>query len=109
MKTATETSRGEETAILEPTSGATAIGAEPDRLGSTTTAGCWSRTTQQGALAVLPISDAGAQQLCAALCFIGRQVPNGVNIVPISTKVKPARWNLPIFTKRVYHSCEFSW
>jgi hypothetical protein len=109
MKTATEISRGDESAFLELNSGAAAIGAELGKLGTTTTAGCWSRTTQQFALTALPVSDAGTQQLCAVLCVDCAHVANGVSIAPISATATAARSKMRDFMKRVYHSCRFSW
>jgi hypothetical protein len=108
-KTATETSCGEESTFLESESGAMAAGAGLYSLGTTTTAGCWSRTTQQFALAAVPLSAAAAQQLCSDLWFICRQVPTGMSIAPVSAMAKLVRWKIPIFMSRVYHPYEFCW
>jgi hypothetical protein len=32
-----------------------------------------------------------------------------MNIVPMSTIAKLARWKTPIFMREVYHSCRFNW
>jgi hypothetical protein len=107
MKTATDTSRGEERISAELNGAKTASGAGAGRLGATSTAGCWSRTTQQFAWTDRFIWDARAQQLCCVFCLICRQVPNGMHIAPMSTMAKLARWKAPIFIGRVYHSVEF--
>jgi hypothetical protein len=65
--------------------------AETGRLGATTMAVSGALAVQQFIWTVLLDPDAGAQQLCAALCFIGRQVPNGASNVPIKTMATAAR------------------
>jgi len=70
---------------------ATVMGAEAGRLGATTMAGSGALAVQQFAWTVLLESAAGAQQLCAALCFICRQVPNGASDVAIKTMATAAR------------------
>jgi len=65
-----ENSLSDETVSEAINSCPTVIGAEAGRLGATTMAGCGALAAQQFAWMVLFDWDAGAQQLCAALCFI---------------------------------------
>jgi hypothetical protein len=74
------------------------------RLGATTTAGKGALVLQQLVRAVLPGVDAGAQQLCAALCVRCRQVPNGASRLPINRMAIAARWKLPFSMALAYHS-----
>jgi hypothetical protein len=55
------------------------------------TAGKGALAVQQLALTVTLESDAGAQQLCAPTCFIGRQVSNGASKAAIKTMAMIAR------------------
>jgi hypothetical protein len=88
---------------MEMNSCATVIGAEPGRLGATTTAGSGALATQQFVWAVLRDSDACEQQLCAALCIRCKQVPNGASNAPINTMATAARWRTPLNMATGYH------
>jgi hypothetical protein len=70
MNAASETSFRAQGSTSEMSGPATAIGVAPGRFGATTTAGSGVLDLQQSACAVLLGSEAGAQQLCSALCFI---------------------------------------
>src|ERR1017187_3603750 len=71
---------------------ATLIGAEPGRLGATTTAGSGALAVQQFVRTNWLDLEACEQQLCAALSVGCRQVPNGASNEPIKTMATAARW-----------------
>jgi hypothetical protein len=98
-----EASSSEETNSL---AGVAAI--EPERLRAITIAGNGALAVQQLFLTLLLGSDAREQQLCAALCVSGRQVPNGASSAPISTMAIVARWKTPFHMVSAYHSIQFS-
>jgi hypothetical protein len=106
MEAATENSRQEGSSFEEMNSCATAIGVDLGRFGATATAGGGSLAVQQFFWAVLLDSDGDAQQLCAALYFICRQVPNGASNVPIKTMAIVARWKTPRNMFSGYHGSQ---
>jgi hypothetical protein len=83
------------------------MGAEAGRLGVTTMAVSGALVAQQFAWSDFVDWDAGAQQLCAATCFIGRQVSNGASNAPIKTMATAARRNTPLNMVSAYHGHEF--
>jgi hypothetical protein len=80
---------------------------EPGRLRAITTAGNGVLAVQQLLLTLLLGSDAWEQQLCAALCVCGRQVPNGASNAPINTMAIVALWKTPFHMVSAYHSIQF--
>src|ERR1035438_7992212 len=82
----------EENSSREMNSCATLIGAELGRLGATTTAGSGALAVQQFVRTDWLDFDVCEQQLCAALCVVCRQVPNGASNEPIKTMATAARW-----------------
>jgi hypothetical protein len=80
---------------------------ERGRLRAITTASDGALAVQQLLLTLLPGSDAREQQLCAALCDCGRQVPNGASKAPINTMAIVALWKTPFRMVSAYHSIRF--
>jgi len=103
MNAASETSFREQGSMNDRSRPATVIGVAPGRFGATTTAGSGALDLQQSVCAVLADSDAGAQQLCAALCFIWRHCPNGATNDPINTMATAARLKTPLNMATAYH------
>jgi len=107
MTAETETALFKEISSVEKNSGSTADGAGEGRMGATTIAWRGVRAVQQFVWAVLPDVDAGAQQLCAGLRVLCRQVPRGASIVPINTMATVARCTNPLCMRAVYHLFSF--
>jgi len=103
-----DNSLGEESSSEEMSSCATRIGAESGRPGATTTACSEAPTVQQLVCAAMLDPDAGAQQLCAVLCAVCRQIPNGASNEPIKKMANAARWKALLRITGVYHGGDFT-
>ena len=103
MKAEAENAPTEEISWVAMNSGSTAIGAGAGRVGAMTTAGSGVWAVQQFVWAVLSGADARAQQLCADLWVLSRQVPSGASIVPINRMATVARKKKPSCMRAVYH------
>jgi hypothetical protein len=88
----TGNSLNETGSFSETNARATVIGATPESLGVTTTAGNGALAVQQFVRTDWLDLDGCEQQLCAALCVGCRQIPIGASIVPINTMATAARW-----------------